>query len=70
MSSKGSEVKRDQQEVRALRVGAVQVERQPDQVAANHAHALSFIETAVAQGAYLVILPELFASGYIPSRSI
>ena len=53
-----------------LHVAAIQLESQPGQIAANHAHALPFIETAVAQGAQLVILPELFACGYIPNPSI
>lgn len=60
----------DRGQGRTIRAAAVQVESQPGHIAANHAHALSFIETAVAQGAHLVILPELFASGYIPNRSI
>jgi N-carbamoylputrescine amidase len=59
-----------QQEARTLTVAAVQVASRPGQMGANHAHALPFIETAVAQGAQLVILPELFACGYIPNQSI
>ena len=63
-------MKQDRQQVRTLRVGAIQVESQPGRIGANHAHALPFIETAVDRGAQLVILPELFACGYIPNRSI
>lgn len=55
---------------RTLHVAAAQVESQPGQIAANHAHALPFIETAAAQGAQLVVLPELFACGYIPNPNI
>jgi N-carbamoylputrescine amidase len=56
--------------IRTLRVAAVQVASQPGQVKANHAHALPFVETSVAQGAQLIVLPELFACGYIPNPSI
>ncbi len=58
------------QKTRTVHIAAVQVESQPGQIVANHAHALPFIETAVAQDAQLVILPELFACGYIPNPSI
>lgn len=60
----------NQQTTRTIHVAAVQVESQPGQIAANHAHALPFVEMAVAQGAQLVVLPELFACGYIPNPSI
>jgi predicted amidohydrolase len=57
-------------EIRTIRVAAVQVESRPGQIAANHAHVMPFIETAVSQGAQLVILPELFACGYIPNPTV
>ena len=53
-----------------LRVAAVQVASQPGQIASNHAHAMPFIETAEAQGAQLIVLPELFSCGYIPNPNI
>ncbi len=56
--------------IRTLCLAAVQTESQPGQITANHAHALPFIEMAVTQGAQLVVLPELFACGYIPNPSI
>ncbi len=57
-------------QARTMRVAAVQVESQPGQLAANHAHALPYIEEAAAQGAQLVVLPELFACGYIANQAI
>ena len=57
-------------EIQTIRVAVVQVESRPGQIAANQAQALPFIETAVSQGAQLVILPELFACGYIPNSTV
>jgi N-carbamoylputrescine amidase len=53
-----------------ITLGAVQVQSQPGAVEANCAHATPLIEKAAAQGAELVVLPELFASGYIPNPAI
>ncbi|MBN2007074.1 MAG: hypothetical protein JXA21_27230 [Anaerolineae bacterium] len=60
----------NQQTTGTVHIAVVQVESQPGQIAANHAHALPFVETAVAQGAQLVVLPELFSCGYIPNPNI
>jgi N-carbamoylputrescine amidase len=54
----------------SLTAAIVQLESQPGQIAANQAHARPFIETAGAQKAQLIILPELFACGYIPNQSV
>ncbi len=59
-----------QQKTRTVHIAAVQVESQPGQIAANHAHALPFVEAAADQGAQRIVLPELFACGYIPNPSI
>jgi N-carbamoylputrescine amidase len=47
-----------------LRVSAVQVICQPGQREANLRHATPFVEQAAAEGAQLVLLPELMPSGY------
>ena len=60
----------NRKQIRTIQVAAIQVASQPGQMTTNHAHALPFIETVVAQGAQLVVLPELFACGYIPNQSI
>ncbi len=48
----------------------VQVESRPGEIAFNHAHAMPWIEEAASRGARLVILPELFACGYIPNETV
>jgi N-carbamoylputrescine amidase len=53
-----------------ITLGAVQVESRPGAVEANCAHATPLIEKAAAYGAELVVLPELFASGYITNPAI
>jgi hypothetical protein len=54
----------------SIKVAVVQIASQPGQISANQQHALPFIERAVTEGVQLVILPELFACGYIPNPSI
>jgi len=53
-----------------ITLGAVQVRSQPEAVEANCDHATPLIEKAAAQGAEVVVLPELFASGYILNSAI
>jgi N-carbamoylputrescine amidase len=57
-------------ERRTVVVGAVQVESQPGETVANLQHATPFVEHAATQGAELVVLPELFSSGYVPNRAV
>jgi predicted amidohydrolase len=53
-----------------MRVAAVQARSRPGQRAANLEHAAGLTERAAAQGARLVVLPELFSCGYVPSRGV
>jgi predicted amidohydrolase len=53
-----------------MRLAAVQIRSEPGQAEANWAHAAPFIDQAAAQGARLVVLPELFSCGYVASRAI
>ncbi len=50
--------------VRPLRVAAAQAESVPGDVAANVATAVSLVTAAADQGARVVVLPELFLTGY------
>jgi predicted amidohydrolase len=48
----------------AIQVAAIQMDARVGQVEANLAHATELVEQAAAQGAQLVVLPELFSVGY------
>jgi predicted amidohydrolase len=47
-----------------VRVAAIQMDAQAGAVDANLAHAAELVEQAVARGAQLVVLPEMFSTGY------
>jgi predicted amidohydrolase len=47
-----------------IRVAAVQMDARPWATDENLAHTAKFVEQAVGQGAQLVVLPEMFSSGY------
>ena len=53
-----------------IRVAAVQISCEPGKVEQNLAHAEAMVETAVKQGAELVLLPELMPSGYMATEEI
>ena len=50
----------------ALRIAAAQAESVPGDVSANVATALSLVRSAADRGARVVVLPELFLTGYAP----
>lgn len=47
-----------------LKVAAIQMDAQVGAVAANLAHAAPLVKQAAEQGAQLIVLPELFSTGY------
>jgi N-carbamoylputrescine amidase len=53
-----------------IRVAAVQAQSLPGQIEANLGHAAGLVERAAAQGASIVVLPELFSCGYVPNRAV
>ena len=57
-------------EVRKVRVAAIQIESKHGLINVNHEHAVPVIEKAVEQRAQLVVLPELFSTGYIPNETL
>jgi N-carbamoylputrescine amidase len=53
-----------------IRLAAVQVQSLPGQIEANLDHAAGLVGQAAAQGATVVVLPELFSCGYVPNRGV
>ena len=47
-----------------ITVAAIQMDAQVGEVEANLAHATELVEQAAAQGAQLIVLPEMFSAGY------
>jgi N-carbamoylputrescine amidase len=57
-------------QVKTIRIAAIQVESQLGQIEVNLAHATPLAERAADEGAQLVLLPELFSSGYFLDREL
>jgi N-carbamoylputrescine amidase len=57
-------------ETRTLRVASIQLQARLGQVEANLLHAAPYVTRAAAEGAALVVLPELFNTGYLPNRDL
>lgn len=55
---------------RTLQVAVIQARSVPGQVRANLAHAAPMVASAARRGARLIVLPELFSCGYIPSPAV
>jgi N-carbamoylputrescine amidase len=55
---------------RSLRIAAIQLEASLGDIAANLHHAEELVTRAAAEGAALVVLPELFNTGYLPNRDL
>ena len=53
-----------------IRLAAVQAQSLPGQIEANLDLAAGLVEQAAAQGASIVVLPELFSCGYVPNRAV
>ena len=56
--------------VTTIRVAVVQAQSLPGQIQANLDHAAGLVDQAAAQGASIVVLPELFSCGYVPNRAV
>jgi len=54
----------------SVRVAALQMESRLGDVAATLDHATGLVESAAAQGAQLIVLPELFSCGYVGNEDI
>lgn len=57
-------------ESRQVRIGVVQIDSQPGQVARNLAHAAEMVDAAARQGAQVVVMPELASCGYTLTEQI
>jgi N-carbamoylputrescine amidase len=55
---------------RTLRVASIQLQARLGEIEANLRHAEPFVTRAAAEGAALVVLPELFNTGYLPNRDL
>ena len=57
-------------DLRTIRVAAVQMESEHGRVQANLAHATPLVEKAAKEGAQLIVLPELALTGYFLSTAL